>query len=664
MNTANAPAREAGRDLVAWCLGGVLILTALIYLRSLGGEFPPDLRRSIADNPYLKEWSFLWKSLVNDEWWFIDPARAPISTNYRPIPNLWLWLNYRMFGASPPGWRAGVLAIHLLNVWLVFRVASILAADRWTALLAAAWFALSPLNAEAVVASLSTPICAAFELGALEYYLRNAQAALDDRQPARRRLSIGLFAGALFSYEGSITFPALIAAHAFLLGSHRIDKSHRSHSWGLRAAFFAAWPYVAATLAYLAVRLCIFGTIARPIPQSHYVTAWQAVLTIPGAVWTYFTLLPMPWRAGPAHRFDFAGGATSPFFYLPVIELGAVSLAGILLLKRHPHRRLYLFCAAWFPIALAPMLNFNGISTLDPIHDRYLYFASIGFCVMAADLAAGFARSRAIGAEAAAAAGAVAAIGLGAMLYSAQHYWRDDIALYSQMIRIFPETPAWRRKLAGVLKAQGDLASARTQLKAAVRLAPKAPDLLNDLALLDEEMGDRRGAARAMAERIKLLAHPTPADYSKLAFAADAAGDAAGSEAALNRAEALAGGAAAAALARAQISFLHGEHNRAEAAVREILKRNPKDERALSTLGAMLLSDRRYDDALKPLRVVAALAPGNLNLRYRIALALHGLGRDDEARGECAAVLAAAPGDHNARALMDAIGGGAPNAGR
>ncbi|MGH7813170.1 MAG: tetratricopeptide repeat protein, partial [Candidatus Binataceae bacterium] len=130
--------------------------------------------------------------------------------------------------------------------------------------------------------------------------------------------------------------------------------------------------------------------------------------------------------------------------------------------------------------------------------------------------------------------------------------------------------------------------------------------------------------------------------------------------AALDRAAKLPDGAAAAALARAQILFMHGDKKGAEKALGELIKREPENAVALSALGSVLAADNRYKDSLSAFRRAAALAPGDPSLHYKLAIVLHDLGRDGEARGECAIALAAAPGNPKVRELMAAIGNRAP----
>ena len=632
-------------------LAAILILTALVYARSLGSEFILEHRAMIVLNPHLGDWEFVRKSLVNDEWWFIDPSHVPVSAYYRPFMNIWMALNYRLFGENPVGWRAAMIAVHMLTAWLVFRVGIRLTNDTAAALIATGLFALSPLNAEAVVGSFATPLCAAFELGAFDFNLR-----LGDTHRLRTQLAaLGLFACALMSYEAAITLPVLIAVHDFLF-QNLTAKDHATLADRARKVLDATMPYAIVAGIYLGLRFWILGAIGRSNDLQSHMSAAQAALSIPNALWTYVILLATPWQAGPAHQVEYAAAVTDPSFWIPATGLAALSCGVFVLLCRHRHRRLYAMCIAWFMISLAPMLNLNGVATSDPIHDRYLYFASIGLFMAAGDLIVASFRDIQIKTEALLGGAAIAVLGLSALLFSVQGYWHDDVAVYSRITEVFPNAMIWHRRMGIALEERGELKDAQWQFELAIRFAPNAVDPLHDLAIVDERLGDRRGAARAMATWVQRLGHPSPVDYASLAEAADAAGDASAAENALEQAEAMPKGAQAAALARARIRFLHGDRKGAEDALRSALRKDPYDAPALAALGTVLSADGRVAEALAAYQRAAALAPpGTLQLHYKIAVALHQLGRDREARDECAMEIAAEPANANARGLMDAI---------
>ncbi|HVN63949.1 MAG TPA: hypothetical protein VMT58_04890, partial [Candidatus Binataceae bacterium] len=177
-------------DQRAW-LATLLLLTGIVYSPCLGHDFILDQRTTIEFNPYLGDWSFLWKSFVHDDWWFRDPLHLPQSAYYRPIPNVWVSLNYHLFGLNPMGWHATGIALHLVVIWLVFQAATLLTRNKWTGLVTAMLFGLMPIHAEAVAWAFGMPLGAAFQLGAFAIYLRGRAGRAC---PASIAASLGLFA--------------------------------------------------------------------------------------------------------------------------------------------------------------------------------------------------------------------------------------------------------------------------------------------------------------------------------------------------------------------------------------------------------------------------------------------------------------------------------------
>ncbi|HVN64580.1 MAG TPA: tetratricopeptide repeat protein, partial [Candidatus Binataceae bacterium] len=192
------------------------------------------------------------------------------------------------------------------------------------------------------------------------------------------------------------------------------------------------------------------------------------------------------------------------------------------------------------------------------------------------------------------------------------------------------------------------------------RIAPNDPTNLREMALVEEALGDRKAAEHYLAGRVNRIRGPGAADYTELALAAAAAGDRTESEAALKSAAELPGGEDAAALARAEISYMRGDYRGAETVLNDLLKRDPGNVRALSALGAVLAHGKHYAEALAAYRKAAALTPGDPTIHYKIAVVLYELGRGDDARAECAIAIAAAPGNPEARALLASINQNVP----
>ena len=76
-------------------------------------------------NPDIRHWSFLWKAFTRNEFWYSDACFLQVQQfkNYRPLFLVWCWIDYHLFGLNPVPWHATFLAMYLLVVWLVFKIA-------------------------------------------------------------------------------------------------------------------------------------------------------------------------------------------------------------------------------------------------------------------------------------------------------------------------------------------------------------------------------------------------------------------------------------------------------------------------------------------------------------------------------------------------------------
>jgi protein O-mannosyl-transferase len=637
-------------------MAALLAATAIVYLRCLGNGFVYDDDLEIVKNRYLGQWSFFSKSLFTDSWWFQNPAIRAWGPYYRPLQNIWLGINYHLFGLDPRGWHAVMVALHLLVVWLVFKLAVELTSELWVGLLAAAMFALFPVHAEAVVwaTAIPLPLSAAFELGAL--YLFITRAAGGGAFGRNWGLALLLYAGALLTHESAVTFPALVALYVYLLETPASGSSSPPAAPVARTyrALILACPFAAETIVYLFVRWLVLGFISRPNAFNHATSA-QAAMTIPLVLGGDLLLIAMPWFAGPSHRVLLVKRVSAPEFYLPLAAL-LILFGGLYVLARsHPRRRLYTFCAAWMAIAIAPMMNLKGFFPQALVQDRYLFMASVGWCVIVADVLVQLARHRPPLRRLAWSGIAALLIVYGVALWNVQRFWRDDLTLFSRCVEKFPESPDWRRWLATALERRQNLAAAEEQLSAGHNFDPSDGETLYRLALVHVKLGRIAEATAEAAQALQLKSRPPAGEYIMLARLYDAQGNAAQAEEALRRAETLPEGNQAVAVARAQMKIAHGDPHGAEIIMRSFTGRYPRSLLGWTELGISLAAQKNYGEALPAFQHALQIAPNDPSSHFLMGGVLHAMGRDDEALEQCRRVLSITPDDANARALMAQI---------
>lgn len=299
-----------------------IALTLLVYLRCVANELVYDDHEMIVLNRYIGDWAMVWRSFINDSWWFRNPLNLPQSAYYRPLQDVWLAANYHLFGYAPPGWHLAIVAVHLIAVSLVFKIAREITDSRWTPIIAAMLFGVLPIHAQAVVwpTAIPLPMSAVFELAAFLFFIRRER----DRR-ASNILAPLLYAMALLSHESAAVFPVIVVAYVVLLapGSASGESTGAvAVSWRkrfVRAALETA-PFFIELAVYLAIRLWVLGFISR-LNITNSMTRTQEWLTMPSVLGTYALLLVAPWRAGPAHPVELISSAASREFYLPLLAL-------------------------------------------------------------------------------------------------------------------------------------------------------------------------------------------------------------------------------------------------------------------------------------------------------------------------------------------------------
>lgn len=605
------PARAAGARRW-WSLATLLdtpiaaiAITLLVYLRCVGNGLVYDDHEMILLNRYIGDFAMVWRSFVNDSWWFRNPLKLPQSAYYRPLQDVWLWANYRLFGFAPPGWHLAIVAIHLLAVWLVFWIAremtSARGESRWTPILAATLFGVLPIHAQAVVwpTAIPLPLSAVFELAAFLVFIRHERAPR-----SATLLAPAFYAMALLSHESAVMFPLIIVAYVVFVATDR-ESSWRTR---ITRAGVAAVPFLSEVAIYLVIRFAVLGFVSRT-NLTNPMTEAQQWLTLPSVLGTYAVLLVAPWRAGPAHPIEVVSSIASPEFYLPVLALiGLIGSAAVALWNDH-QQRFYLFCAAWIVVSIAPVLNLRAFSPLALVEDRYLYMASVAWCLALAELAVSFSYRMELSERALAAASATVIVICAGMLFHDESFWHDEVALFSTCVEMAPRSNLCHDRLGLALKQRGRAAEAEREFIAAQEIEPNDGANLYNLGLVHIQMGRTREALGEIQRALAMLPDAPAGAYVDLAKLSDQAGDFAERDAALQHAEKLPGGAAVAEFGRAQIRYLHDDFAGAESLVRDAIAKDPEVPDEWTLLGMSLAREGRAQEALAAYQQSIRLKP-------------------------------------------------------
>ena len=637
--------------LAPWIAVGV---TLLVYLRCFGNAFVYDDHEMIDLNPLISQWSFIWKSFGHDLWWFRPNGTFPKSNYYRPLQDVWLGLNYQVFGFNPVGWHISIVLTHLIVVYLLYQVGLSLTKSRYAACAGATLFGVLPIGVQAAAwpCAIPFPMVAAFYLGSMWFFL--------ERKRAPRRnlaISLALFIGGLLSHELAVMMPGLLMAYVFILEDAPPDGAETRRKPELRElverAANAVWktaPYLVLAAIYLALRIAVLGHINGHSPGNHATLA-QVLMSIPSALAHYALMLTLPWVAGPAHAFTFANSLRSEIFYRPAIGLIVLAAAGYLLLRSHPRRRLYFFLVLWMLFEIAPVMNLGGLMRAMLIQDRYEYLAAFGWVILLGDLAAYYA---ARGGETRNLATAVVVTVIAVYSVATWHtegYYHDEYTLFTKCIAEDPSSTLCHGRLGMLLEQQHDWPGAEREFRADIMFDPDdGPDLYN-LGRLHAAQGHYREAEDQMGRALKMLGNQIPMAFElELARVADQAGDTAGADAALKVAESDPKTANSAAYTRAGFMAEHHDYAGAETVLRALAAKDPSVQ-VIASLGSVMDQQGDHAGAIGEYQRALAIAPENPLLHTMLAQSLHALGRDSEALAQCKQALAIQPGNAAARAL-------------
>lgn len=479
-------------------LAVIVCLTVLVSLRSLSNGFVFDDLDVIQRNPLIGHWSFVWKSFFHDVWWFRNPAKLPQSSYYRPLQNLWFALGFHLFGYSPIAWHAAKILLHLVVVLLAFRAAVLLSGDVTVGLLSALLFSVLPAHAEVVtwISSIPEPMAAGFELAAF---------SLAVESPKDRRMllgSVACFVAALLSYEGAIVFPVLLGAYLLIFGERgELESDH--HSLTIQQILMRCAPYLGACVGYLIARYLVMGLYgvtysAAGLAAGYAQPVGELLATMPEVMLYYIAMLGVPWLAGPAHPLDWVSSFFSPHFYVPLALLLLLATSGWMAARHSPRRKLYIFCAIWFFVSIAPMMNLGGV--WDLVQDRYLYLAALGWCVIAADCLVRWSRSgnRMLWSSVA----ALMLIAWCLSFWKVEGYWKDQLTMYKARTIMAPQATRWHYDLYAEYLHRNDFRGSEHELEEMLRLKPSNRKYHFLLHIVEERLGN---GPRSRAEFMKSM---------------------------------------------------------------------------------------------------------------------------------------------------------------
>lgn len=438
----------------------VAVIAFLVYANSLGNGFTGDDHSVILNNPVLQESALSLFSRID------TTDQNHLLPYYRPLTYLTYKLELHLHSFNPFLVRLVNVLLHSATAFLVYRLARSFITCRYSALLVGLFFAVHPLNSEAVDynAARNTILSCLFCLAA---FLTHRRSIEKGSIPLSLVGSLLLLA-ALFSKETSLAIlPFIIALEATSVG-----KGERSR------VILRLIPYLTAALCYLLLRwqtLSAFGIQNTLLPdvtptaliKSMYVTPtlaerlMQNIYVVP----RYLATVINPTALSPLYvvPIDF-----SPL-WRPLALAWLCIIAGLVWLFTKGRSKTCFFGLAWLILFWLPTSGIIYVPSA-PLADRFLYIPAIGLWLIIADQTQRFLQVNNSAKKYVACAFVLILLALAGLTIRRNLDWKNDLTLDTRMVEQYPDNAHAHAFLGGAYIGSNNIDLAEKEFTKALEL--------------------------------------------------------------------------------------------------------------------------------------------------------------------------------------------------
>ncbi len=567
--------------------GLLVAVLMLVYSPAFDGRFIWDDDVHVTGNMALRSLQGLGGIWLRPG---LVPAReGSIPTQYYPLLQTSLWIEYRLWGLDPRGYHVTNVVLHAvvsLLAWAVLRRLQVPGAP-----LAAAVFALHPVQVESVawITELKNLLSGGFYLSAALAYFRFSppDGAPASGRPRHYVLALALFVCALLSKTVTLSLPVALG---LVLWWKRGRLARRELASLLAMA--------AVGMALALVTIAIEWHVAGASGRDFRFTLLERWLIAGRALWFY--LGKLLWPAGQAFVYPYweidAGAAWQYVF--PLAALLATAAAWLL---RGTWGRAPLAASLFFVATLLPALGFVDFFTMRYtfVADHFQYLASLGPIALAASGASALFRRRGWGRPGLALALALLCA-LGTLSFRRAHVFRSNETLWQDTLAKNPRCWMALNNLGADRLAENRLDEARVLLERAISVRPDHSNARMNLGVVLQ----RQGHVEQAIEQFNAAAQDRRHRSAHFRIG--------------------------------QLRAEQGRYAEAVAHYRQALAADPGRAQLLNALATALARDDRLGEAVADYRLALAADPDLLDARYNLALLLAQRGEADEAREQFA----------------------------
>ncbi|MFA6241218.1 MAG: tetratricopeptide repeat protein [Candidatus Hydrogenedentales bacterium] len=437
---------------------------------------------------------------------------------WHPLTWLSLMADASLFGLNPAGHHLMALLIHVLNTLLVFAALQRMTGVAWRSAMVAALFAIHPLHVESVAwaAERKDVLYTLFWFAAILAYSRYT----DRPTIARYSLVLVMAACSLMAKPMAVTLPCvLLLLDYWPLGRFKRDES--GDTAPQRRLFLLVGEKVPLFAMSMACSIVTY-IVSKDQGASKTLEQYPLLIRAENVLLSYVTYLgKMLWPVDLAVHYPFASSELTPATAMAVAAVLAVITAlAVYFMRSRPY---VLVGWLWYLGALVPAIGIVQVGHR-AMADRFTYVPLVGVFVALVWLLADCARERPRVRVAMSMCALVLLALLSARTADQVSVWRNSRTLFTQAVRVSPQSVAALNNLGLALMEAGDLTGAQANFEAAIKLDSEGAIAVINLGIVKGLRGDMPGAAEELKRAVRISPNDANAHFN-LALALEGIGN-------------------------------------------------------------------------------------------------------------------------------------------